>query len=822
MPAMLDLRRTVAALVAVAMSAALIAFAFIVSDSFIAQMRHNAELSVGDADVVVSTGRHADGGQGLDDTLLSRLEGLDGVESARGEHWDVIQLDLSAGDTAVVTRDVPTLNGRTSLTAGRLPDAVNEVAISTRLAQTQSLGVGDTVRLKSDYDGGVRTSPTIVGIVSPGPEAGALDEGTQGTVYAVPGQLAAMGADTSYYNIYVTARSGTNTSTVLGEVTNTVRAVRPGAVVLGADEAIAQRAAASTVGGAVITTTLNLLAPVCAVVASIVIATTFTTLIARQTRTIGLLRCIGASRPQMMRSVLRSAALVGLSGSCLGAALGVGAAAGALRSGIISGLGADQLTVTSRGLIATILLGTLVTTVAVLRPALRASRVSPLIAVTGLTVAPQQRGRGRAWVAAGGGLLVVGGAAVLIIGARAQGFYAMVGGAVLIALGILLALPFLVALLVSLVERIGSDSRYPTLHLAARNLGRNQGRSAATAATLFLCMLVGSAMLVGFFSVNDSYQRIQAENSPVDITIFGVEPATDREALTATVEGVDGVEETVFVPGMYVDITEGQQTRKIGVSFFDAAQVATVSRSTRGMEDLDDGTLVVNDYQGIADGARVKLTGPAGSVELIARHNNEWWTPAITPATAERLNGGASTDAVMWVRTAGDGSSEGVENAVRQAIRGRNLMAVGSSENRDEFTAFLQRIELTIGLVMVAALVICLTGMANTTDVSVLERTREIGLLRATGSDRPRIRRLVVTEAVLLALIGGVLGIIAGAVLGAVGSLAALGNLGLRVTVPWLPIIGLVAITALIGIAASLRPAGRAAAVPPVIALAQE
>lgn len=111
MPAMLDLRRTVAALVAVAMSAALIAFAFIVSDSFIAQMRHNAELSVGDADVVVSTGRHADGGQGLDDTLLSRLEGLDGVESARGEHWDVIQLDLSAGDTAVVTRDVPTLNG---------------------------------------------------------------------------------------------------------------------------------------------------------------------------------------------------------------------------------------------------------------------------------------------------------------------------------------------------------------------------------------------------------------------------------------------------------------------------------------------------------------------------------------------------------------------------------------------------------------------------------------------------------------------------------------------------------------------------------------
>ncbi|WP_147680918.1 FtsX-like permease family protein [Actinomyces ruminicola] len=821
MPAMLDLRRTVAALVAVAMSAALIAFAFVVSDSFAAQMRSNAELSVGYADVVVNTGRRADGGEGLDDTLVSRLAGLDGVESARGEHWDVIQLDLSAGDTAVETRDVPTLSERTSLIAGRLPDAVNEVAISTRLAQAQSLGVGDTVRLKNDYDGDVHTSPTIVGIVSPGPETG-LDESAQGTVYAVPEQLAAMGADTSYYNIYVTARAGANTGTVLDEVTKTVQATRPGAVVLSADEAIAQRAASSTVGATVITTTLNLLAPVCAVVAAIVIATTFATLIARQTRTIGLLRCIGASRPQVMRSVLRTAALTGLIGSCLGAAVGVGVAAAVIRSGVISGLGTDQLTITPRGLVATILLGTLVTLIAVLRPARRASRVSPLIAVTGLTAAPQRRGRGRAWAAAGGGLLVVGGAAVLIFGASTQSFYVMVGGAVLIALGILLALPFLVGLLVSLVERIGSDSRYPTLHLAARNLSRNRGRSTATTATLFLCMLVGSAVLVAFFSVNDSYQRIQAENSPVDITIFGVEPDTDREALTTTVEAVDGVEDTVFVPGMNVGATVGGQTQQIGISFFEPAEVASISRSTSNMADLEDDVLVVNDYQGIPDGAQVTLTGPAGSVELTARHNNAWWTPAITPATAERLNGGASTEAVMWVRTTGDGSSKTVEDAVRQAIRGQNLMAQGSSESRDEFTALLQRTELTIGLVMVAALVICLSGMANTTDVSVLERTREIGLLRATGSDRSGVRRLVVTEAVLLAVIGGVLGIIAGALLGAVGSLAAMGNVGLRVSLPWLPLLGLLAITALIGIGASLRPAGRAAAVPPVIALAQE
>ena len=822
MPSMLDLRRTLAALVAVAMSTALIAFAFIMSDSFTAQMRSNAELSVGNADVVVNSGNRNDDTEGLDDGVVSQLESLDGVESVRGERWDVIQLDLPAGDTAVVTRDVPTLGERTSLTAGRLPTALNEVAISTRLAQMQSLSVGDTVRLKNDYYGDIHTSPTVVGIVSPGPEAGTLDEGTQGTVYAVPEQLATMGADTYYYNLYVTAQVGANTGKVLDEVAHMVHSVRPGAVVMDAGDAIAKRAASSTVGGTVITTTINLLAPLCAVVAAIVIASTFTTLISRQTRTIGLVRCIGASRRQVMRSVLRTAALTGILGSCLGAALGVGVAAGVIRSGIISGLSADDFTITPWGLVLTILLGTLVTLVAVFRPARRASRVSPLIAVTGLTVAPQQLGRGWTWTVVGNGLLGLGGVAILVFGVGTQSFYFMLGGAVLIALGILLALPYLVRLLVRLVERVGSGSRFPIIHLAARNLSRNQGRTTATTSTLFLCMLVGSALLVALFSVNDSYQRIAAENSPVDITIFGVGPDTDREALTATVEAVDGVEDTTFVPGMNVDVTVDGQTQPIAISFFSPADVAPVSRSTSGMEDLDDDVLVVNDYQGIADGAQVTLTGSAGSVELTARHSNAWWAPAITPATADRLNGGAPTDAVMWVRATGDGSSESIENAVSQAIRGQNLMADGSSENRDEFMALLQRTELVIGLIMIAALIICLSGMANTTDVSVLERTREIGLLRATGSDRSGIRRLIVTEAVLLALVGGVLGVIAGVLLGAVGSLAVLGNFGIKVSLPWFPLIGLIVITALIGIGASLRPAGRAAAVPPVVALAQE
>ena len=198
------------------------------------------------------------------------------------------------------------------------------------------------------------------------------------------------------------------------------------------------------------------------------------------------------------------------------------------------------------------------------------------------------------------------------------------------------------------------------------------------------------------------------------------------------------------------------------------------------------------------------------------------WGAAITPAAAERLNGTAPTNAMMWVRAKGEGPTQALESAVRQATRGQDLMVNDSAQGRDAFSDALNQIMLLTCLVMGAALIISLTGLANITDVSVLERTREIGVLRATGADRSQIRRLIITETILLAVIGGTLGIIAGTALGAAGSLAVLGNGGLEVAIPWLPLAGLLAIALLVGATASLRPARRAAAMMPITALAAD
>ena len=150
-------------------------------------------------------------------------------------------------------------------------------------------------------------------------------------------------------------------------------------------------------------------------------------------------------------------------------------------------------------------------------------------------------------------------------------------------------------------------------------------------------------------------------------------------------------------------------------------------------------------------------------------------------------------------------------------------MVQGSAAASEQMSSIITRMALIVCLVLGAALVIALSGLANTTDVSVLERIREIGVLRATGSSRKEIRRLIVTEGVLVAAVGGSLGLLVGTSLGAAGTIAVGESAeGMTVHIPYLALIGMFAATLAVGLLASLRPAGRAASVPPVMALSEE
>lgn len=826
MPSLLDLRRTAAALVAVAMSAALIAFAFIISDSFRTQTQTSARVSVGDAAVVVQDGRGAKSTEkALDDDLLNRVSALDGVDSVRGAHWDMLWLDLPkqlqhAAGVQIAAQDVPALTKFTTLSSGRLPKTTGEVAIDSMLAEQQGLSVGDTIRLTSKNDDAkaVHSAPTVVGIISAGADS---KETSTGALYATAEQLQTMGARMDYRSLYVKAKPGTDTDALLTKVSQTVHSVQPSASVQSRDEAIAQRAQ-TQIGAATISSIINILAPVCAAVAIIVIATTFSTLVARQTRMVGLMRCIGTTRHQVMLAVLRTGLMTGLIGSVLGAALGTGLGAIAVSSGLFADLKADQLTISPVSLGLTVALGTLVTLIAVLRPARSATHISPLVALTGQVASTKQAGRRRMWVAVVGVFVAVIGAAVVALGIQVSDIFITACGSIVVVVGTVLSLPLLVTAIIGFIGRVSGDTRLPVLQLATRNLARNSGRSAATAATLFVCVLVGSALFVGLSSLNASFDDILGHSSPVDARIFGVTPQTDTAQLTKQVKAVNGIKDVTYVPSLDLTQTVDGESEDISVDVIDTGSIAPIARSTSGLEGLDDKTLIVSGIYNIPDGSTVTLTGATGSVELTARVQ-EGWGAVVSPAVAQRLNGDTPTNATMWVRSTGNSMTPDTEHALNTAIRGQEMMVSGSASASEQMSSLITRMALIVCLVLGAALVIALSGLANTTDVSVLERVREIGVLRATGSSRQEIRRLIVTEGVLMAAVGGSLGLLIGTILGAAGTVAAGGTAeGMSVHIPYLALLGMFAVTLAVGLAASVRPAGRAASVPPVMALSEE
>ena len=828
MPSLLDARRTAAALVAVALSAALIAFAFIVSDSFTAQLTAAARASVGDADVVVLPQR----GEDLPESTAQNIAAASGVAGVRPYIEGMTYLDRpgTAYDEHVFVLDVPTLTSTTRLTAGRLPEAAGEVAVSSLFAQNQNLGVGDAASfIKDPIDAAASpTTATIVGIIEPGAEA-TRQSPQDSYVFATADERAALGVSETPVVLYVTARDGVSAGDLLDSVTRAA----DGAQVYTADDIVTMRAANSGSSTSATLLLLGVLGPVCAVVAAIVIATTFATLVARQTRTTGLLRCVGASRRQVMGAVLRTAALTGVLGSVLGAGIGAGAGAALIRSGVVDGLGSQYLTITPASLALAVGTSTLVTLVAALWPARRAARISPLVALTGVVADDRTLGRRRLAAAIAGAVIAAAGSAVMFLAVRARILEFTAAGAVVLVLGVLVALPLLVVGASRLIGRLAGAERHPVLHLATRNLERNPGRASATTAALLVSVGVAATMVTGLTSVAASTDSYLSSGAPIDIRVQGTTAQQDIDSLTAQVKGVDGVQTVVAVPELSLRLTPENKdaysdTRgddDFTVHAVDEAAVAPVIRSHHGLEGLDDGTLIVGGIYHLAEGSKVTLTGPAGSAELTVHVEEGGFGPVITPAVAHRLVGDAPTAHALWARTSGDGSDAAPAVRVRQALRGTGLLVSGSADGRTAFSQQIQRVTVVIGAVLGLTLLITLSGLANTTDVSVLERTREIGVLRATGTGRAQVRGLFLAEAVLTALLGGLIGVALGAAIGLAGVAALMGTQagsGLNLQLPWPALIGILLASAAVGVLASLRPAGRAAAIAPVAALATD
>jgi putative ABC transport system permease protein len=699
------------------------------------------------------------------------------------------------------------------LAAGTLPTGPGEAAVSERAGA--ALGDVLPVTWYGTDDEEQAGEVTVVGIVD---LRGDPTADLYGRMYVTADQALAWGAREPL-ELRVAGADGTDPATVAGAVTTalagTTLTVRTGTEQ--AEESVAEL----TGDADFLTTGLLLFAGIAVLVAGLVIANTFAVLLAQRTRDLALLRCVGATAQQVRRSVLGEALLTGLAASVLGVGVGIGLAAGVSAVvGTDSPIPLSGVSVPLHVVLVGLAVGTLTTLVAALAPARAATRVAPLAALRP-TDPVSLRSRGGVARLVVGLLLVLPGIGLMAFGVVAEEVLIAFAGVVLSSLGGLLLAQRLVPPVVAGAGRLAGRVGGLPARLAAGNATRNPRRTAATATALLIGVTLTTAMVVGASSTRATAQAGLAAAYPTDVVVQG-----NGEALPAGVlgqlEAVAGVVAGTALTSAQVTGPNGDEFSVLGV---DAAQALPVLRSTTQVKLPEPGTVVLPGWAeeswGVPVGQSVTFTGPGGSRTLTAV-TGETDEPLLAAADVQALSPGAGAG-TLWLRLGDDVDQNDVVDEVTD-IAGTAVPSAWVSGMATERAAIDQVVDVLLlvvtGLLGVAVL-IALIGVGNTLALSVVERRQESGLLRALGLTRGQLRGLLAWEAVLVAGVAAVLGVLVGGVFGLVGVASALSDVGeVVISVPWLQVAAIVLVATAAGLLASVLPARRAAMTPPVAAIA--
>ena len=753
---------------------------------------------------------------------------------------------------------------------GALPEASGEIALPADVAERLDVAPGEQITLARNVLEGdqdvddqawteVRDELTVTGTlddpygaysmmggaaVAPAAdvEAWEADLMAPGEVSGEPATLLVTldeGADVEQTREAIAAAATAATSAA-GADASSVSVVTP-------DEH-AEAVASQMTGGddLVFTTFVLAFAAIALLVAALVIANTFQVLVAQRTRTLALLRCVGADKSQLRRSVLFEATLLGLGSSVIGllAGLGLGQAALAVGGGMDVGVPlSETIALTPAVVLVPVVVGTLVTLVAAFAPARAATRVAPLAALHPQEAPTASRGAGRVRLVlsllvavAGFGLLGAGVALSITGGEPGTGLLVGVAGGVLSFVGVLVSSVFWLPRIVALAGRLVGASG-PTARLAAANTLRNPRRTAATSTAL----LIG-VTLVGMMSTAAASARITMDAEldgryPVDVTVStelsGVESGTPPvpAGLVSTVRDIDGVSTALGVPATTAELTgEGVDAgAEVAVRGMDPDDAASVLRSTEPLAPLAPGTAVVPenvaDMWGVTDGQTFTLTGADGPLEVTAAVT-ELADDAVVvvPDDLAALDAAAPTTG-LWVGLDDPRDAASVVPTIQDAVADTEAPAdvVGAAVERASFQQVIDTaLAIVVGLLAVAV-VIALIGVANTLSLSVIERRRESATLRAIGLSKAQLRGMLAIEGVLIALVGAVLGVLLGLVYGWAGAAAALGWTGEpAIAVPWRDVLLMLGVALVAGLVASVAPARTAVRTSPVEALATE
>lgn len=737
-------RRLVSVILAITLGVAFVAATLMVGDSFRATLDEQVAGSVGDASVVVTSTGAGQVPRALADEMRAAYPHDRVGSTAEG----FVMQNLGNRSGALILRTVPAMTERTHLTAGRLPQAPGEIALAAATAEGRQLSVGDTTTLLTEgAAGGGNTGgaqgaveATVVGLIEPGSDVEA--GGGLPLAFAADADIWAWGGTDGYAQLTLTTGGDPVQARDAVAALPAAQAASDLDVLTGAD-AIAAAQQELGEGAAAMTNMLLAFAAIALFVAALVIANTFSILVAQRTRSLALLRAIGADRGQVRLAVLIEALLVGCVGSLIGVAVGAGIAWAIVLVSRTGSMALSALVVHPASVLVPLAVGVLVTVLAGVVPARSATRVAPLAA---LRSTPEEATSAVARLrVALGALLVVAGTALLVYGAMAPELVLGIAGGAISFVGVLVLGPVIIPALTALVGALPARFGGVPGTLAVENARRNPHRAASTAGALLVGVTLITMMVVGAASGTASAVAALDDQFPVDGVVEA--PAGLGEAEVARAENLADVQAATLVTGIPVTITAGGTELAGGGLMGVAADVTEVARTPASFTGLADGTILLSEGAGVADGAPVTVTAGEKSVQLTARvaadHGDD---PVTTRATLAQLDANAPTQ--IWVRYAATADPALAGEHLAEALASVPGVRVGGAvAERAEMERLVDIVLMVVTGLLAMAVIIALVGIGNTLGLSVLERRRESGLLRALGLTKSSLRTMFGTEA---------------------------------------------------------------------------
>lgn len=829
---------------AVVLGVAFVAGTFIFTDAMSGSFDKIIEGSTADVEVAFEGANDFDSSQDsrlLPASVVDDLRALPGAESVHPNNTLTTVFVIGQDDKVIGGNGPPGLAfGPTdaesitgvpvlAVTDGKYPDAPYEVALDEKTADRAEVEIGDKFEIVTPAEDPVM-EVTLTGLVEFGGGTG-----TNGATLTVFDQKFMQDqffdGEDGYMAVALNAKDGVSQA----ELRDQAQAVLPdGATAQTGDAYVEKQKNGLEQIFSFLEYFLLAFAAISLIVGIFMIINTFSILVAQRSRELALLRAMGASRRQVLVSVILEALAVGVVGSLIG--LGVGYLLARGLAAVFGTIGLDlagaSFVLDAQAIGWSLSVGILVTLVAAVLPAVRASRIPPIQALRDDIALPETALRRRVIVS---GVLAALGIAGIVLGFLADSARALslVGlGMLLILIAAAMVSPILARPVIWLFGTVYRSVYGMVGKLATQNSLRNPRRTAATASALMIGLAVVGLLSVVASSTTastDAAVEKQVTSQFIIRSVVGQQPFTPSYAEKA--REVPGVAAVAPFRNVFNAKLDGDSVFLGATDPAALAQALQLPMAAGGLSALGPGKILIGEDMAESDGLEIgdkvtlELQGGEQELEVAGMLGIGGALPADVLVTLDTLEEGGPKplDSMVFITAEPGADLDPIRKGLEDIVDDSPMVTVSDPEaladaQKDQINQILYLMYGLLGL----AIVIAVLGIISTLWLSVIERTREVGLLRAVGLSRAQLRRMIRLESVVVAVFGALLGLLLGVAFGA-GLIYALRDQGLtEFAVPWGRLLIFVILAGLVGVLASLFPAHRAARLDVLKAIATE